>query len=740
MPIYRLKNSGNWRSLSEIYRLKNNGSWRKIENIYRLKKDGVWKKIHSSGLQTPQVSVQPVLSNQIGSTTDFKNADVLTLTRGQWTKTDSSFNPVSYQLKIQSSPDLSSWTDVSTGTGTSIEYTIPIASTRVPSLYFRGEVIATNVNGSNTYRTTPVRSRINLSVTKPIVSTSPNVITVSWITNPANSSLNIQSQTLQIIANQQYTFNGNTYNIGDVVYSASVSPGTQTNVNISLSGTNMTSPISYKARVIVVAKDSAETTVTSELSDAFITNALTPPTPTSVTWTRIGGVKTWSIFFTGGSGPFFQTTYAFSPAEQTTTGFEASGSFSPITYTGLTNPTNDVSIYWFVRSSNQLDSNTSNDISLWSAGSIEFRPRSPFNVSVSVAPTSGTAGSTTYTATALASGTPTPDITYDWQFFDSEISGTFQSLGVTTQTYQPEADHVSRYGSTRLICKIKAENLMDEVFATSNEVSVSAPFVPPFFPFFPSFVVNYTLTVNCNGGAGCPSSGTHTGSYTIPSTNPLRDGFTFNGYDATCSGSAIGRYTAGQTINCTGTIVLTASWTANAVAPVNTASPVVSPTSGAVGTIFSCSTGTWTGTPTPTFTFQWQTFESGFGWINISGATSSNYTSTTSVANSNIKCIVTASNSAGSASAESNVASVGSAPPFFPPFFPFFPFFPPFFPFFPTFTPPFFPFFPTFTPPFFPFFPSFATAPKRICTAEDNIFTNCAIGVGCEQGFGGALC
>jgi hypothetical protein len=75
---------------------------------------------------------------------------------------------------------------------------------------------------------------------------------------------------------------------------------------------------------------------------------------------------------------------------------------------------------------------------------------------------------------------------------------------------------------------------------------------------------SYTLTVNCNGGTGCPSSGTHTGSYTIPATNPTRAGFTFAGYDATCSGSFIGRYSAGQSVTCTGTIVLSAAWTASA--------------------------------------------------------------------------------------------------------------------------------------------------------------------------------
>lgn len=71
-----------------------------------------------------------------------------------------------------------------------------------------------------------------------------------------------------------------------------------------------------------------------------------------------------------------------------------------------------------------------------------------------------------------------------------------------------------------------------------------------------------TLTVNCNGGTGCPSSGTYTGDYVVPATNPTRSGFTFSGYDATCSGSYIGRYTANSTISCGGSLTLNAVWTA----------------------------------------------------------------------------------------------------------------------------------------------------------------------------------
>ena len=692
MPINRFKSNGSWGNIGFVYRLKNNGTWKRLQSVYRLKSNGTWNLVYSVASNVPVLSIAPTLTNQIASSTDFKNEDTLTLTRGTWENTGSLYDPVSYSLKIQYSDSASGpWTNASTGTGTSISYEIPIDQTRSPSKYFRGRVEVTNSSGTAEYNTTPVRSRINLSVTKPVVSTSPNVITVSWITIPTNSSLNIESQTLQIIANQQYTFNGNTYNIGDTVYSSSISPGTQTNVNISLSGTNITAPISYKAKVIVVAKDSAQTTVTSELSDAFTTNALTAPTPTDVTWTLIGGTKTWSIFFSGGSGPYYQATYALSPIEQTTTGFEASGSSSPILYTGLANPTDNTTYYWFVRSSNALDSSDSSNISAWSAASVSYTPRIPYNVSVSISPTSGVLGQQTFTATANAEGTPTPDIAYQWQFYDSEITQSWQNLGTSPasnlSTYTPQTN----FPGTKLRCSIVATNLMGSTPAFSNEAILSAPspFFPPSFPFFPpTFVPTYTLTVNCNGGTGCPASGTHTGSYTIPSTDPTRTDHSFNGYGVTCSGSNIGTYTAGQTILCEGNLVLTASWTSLLAAPVNTVAPSVTPSSGAPGTQFSCSQGTWTGYPTPTYSYQWQSFESGFGWFNISGATSNTFTPGAGYAGTNIKCIVTATNSQGSASQESNIAQVTAAPsPFFPPSFPFFPpsfpFFPPSFPFFP---------------------------------------------------------
>jgi hypothetical protein len=86
-----------------------------------------------------------------------------------------------------------------------------------------------------------------------------------------------------------------------------------------------------------------------------------------------------------------------------------------------------------------------------------------------------------------------------------------------------------------------------------------------------------------------------------------------------------------------------------AVAPVNTIAPVISGTA-VVGQVLTSTTGTWTGVPIPTYSYQWKR-----GATNI-GTNSSTYTLVAADAGntSNITCVVTATNSAGSANATSN--------------------------------------------------------------------------------------
>jgi hypothetical protein len=86
------------------------------------------------------------------------------------------------------------------------------------------------------------------------------------------------------------------------------------------------------------------------------------------------------------------------------------------------------------------------------------------------------------------------------------------------------------------------------------------------------------------------------------------------------------------------------------VLPVNTIAPVISGNN-RVGQTLTCATGIWTGTEPIIYTYQWYK-----GVIAISGATSSTYVLTLNEAgDTNIKCIVTATNSVGSISADSNI-------------------------------------------------------------------------------------
>lgn len=89
----------------------------------------------------------------------------------------------------------------------------------------------------------------------------------------------------------------------------------------------------------------------------------------------------------------------------------------------------------------------------------------------------------------------------------------------------------------------------------------------------------------------------------------------------------------------------------NATAPVNTVAPVVSGNP-VVGQTLSTTNGTWSGIPAPTYTYQWQRNGS-----NITGATSQTYVLQQADAGNSIRCVVTATNTAGSASANSNTIS-----------------------------------------------------------------------------------
>lgn len=76
----------------------------------------------------------------------------------------------------------------------------------------------------------------------------------------------------------------------------------------------------------------------------------------------------------------------------------------------------------------------------------------------------------------------------------------------------------------------------------------------------------FTLNYNANGGSGAPSAQTYTGTgsshtFTISSTEPTRNGYSFEGWSTSSSGSAT--YQPGGRISVTGTTTLYAVWEKN---------------------------------------------------------------------------------------------------------------------------------------------------------------------------------
>jgi hypothetical protein len=127
---------------------------------------------------------------------------------------------------------------------------------------------------------------------------------------------------------------------------------------------------------------------------------------------------------------------------------------------------------------------------------------------------------------------------------------------------------------------------------------------------------------------------------------------TVGGFDLTIHGAA---YDSGQTPPVAYELGLVSE------APANTGAPVASGTPTQFSPL-TCSTGTWTGDPTPVYAYQWQR-DTGSGFANIPGASSSTYELDLADIDSMIRCHVTATNVGGNATADSNELGPVVGPP-----------------------------------------------------------------------------
>ena len=223
-------------------------------------------------------------------------------------------------------------------------------------------------------------------------------------------------------------------------------------------------------------------------------------------------------------------------------------------------------------------------------------------------------------------------------------------------TYTSSTNHVARLN----IYASSDKSIRSVLNVTNVADTVSPPpttAAPPGIPTIGTATATGTSTATISFTAPASDGGAAITSYTATSNPGGRTGTLSQAGNGTITVTGL---TAGTAYTFTVTATNSAGTSAASGAsnsittysvPVNTVAPAVSGTV-TVGQTLTTTTGTWTGTPTPTYAYQWKR-----GGADISGATGSTYTLVSADIGSVIRCVVTATNAAGSASANSNATS-----------------------------------------------------------------------------------
>jgi hypothetical protein len=278
-------------------------------------------------------------------------------------------------------------------------------------------------------------------------------------------------------------------------------------------------------------------------------------------------------------------------------------------------------------------------------GTIGFvAPKTPVNSVAPVASGGVTVGSVLSVTTGTWSNSPT-GYTYQWTRDAVNIAS------ATANTYTLVTADIG----AMISCTVTAVNADGSNIAYSNSLGpVTAVPVAPSNTLAPvasgGLSVNSVLSVTNGTWTGVPAP-TFTYQW-------KRGGVDVAGATASSYTLVVGDVGAMMSCSVTATNATGSATAASnsvgpvtaATAPVNSVAPAVTGST-TVGSLLSCSQGTWTGSPTG-YAYQWKQ-----GASNISGATSSTYTLVTADIGASISCVVTATNVTGSTPATSN--SVG---------------------------------------------------------------------------------
>jgi hypothetical protein len=453
----------------------------------------------------------------------------------------------------------------------------------------------------------------SLSTNSPQVGTSITYTAPTWDTTEARKAESYRT-TIYWYTNSTSTTTGGTYvgngssytpvsgDLGKYIYAVETRYNSGTDYDLGAS-------IGVEAKVVTTSAVSA---------------GLTPPTSVSVSSvSRYSNTQTLvTLSHSGGSGPYYQMYWVASQDLPTTANYDAASNTSSSSISEAFSFAHNTTYYFYVRSSSEniattFTNGTATNGTYSSYSDITPRPFYTFQQpsgSVSVSPSSGTAGTTQFTASASVSAAPTATVSYEWQFNEGGAIGWVAISGATSSSYTPPSNYVSLYGS-ELRCQITANNGVGTQLVTqSATVTVNAALTKLSTPTNVNATDTRTDGVNVTWTAvsGAAYYGVWYGP--APSYDSLADFggnrnttlITGTSYLDTSIGAGVTRdyyvqaYRSGDPTGTKSEWGGPNSGTRLEVVnpPTNATIPTLSPTSIAVGTQLTAGVGTWNNNPT----------------------------------------------------------------------------------------------------------------------------------------------
>jgi hypothetical protein len=286
---------------------------------------------------------------------------------------------------------------------------------------------------------------------------------------------------------------------------------------------------------------------------------LSSPTITSVSYNTSN--QTWTINYTGGSGPYYQVWYQpiTSTSIPTLTGTVSSTpdatSSSSSSASRVMTAASGYAYYWWVRSAKTLNGTGAGNVSDWN-GPVTMSPLVTVNPTLSG--TTKVGQTLTYGAGTWINAT-----SYDLRLYrGTQNVATYETLAASTSstsgTYSiPSSDFTDPNGRRYYRSFVNASN------GSYSSGFVGGTELGPL-----TNLTLYTVSFNANGGSSTPADVTQTsegGSVTLPGAIS-QSGFTFGGWNTNQFGTGT-TYAANSSYTPTSSLTLWAKWTSNAVIP-----------------------------------------------------------------------------------------------------------------------------------------------------------------------------